>query len=150
MARIDEELKMNFEDSRQRLIANMVYMASWIQNYFTNLLRPYGISMQQFNILRILRGGKGWMTMNDIKGRMVEKAPNATRLADKLLEKEYVERRRSDEDRRVVYLRITSKGLDLLTELDVVLDGNKILEMMERVSLEEAEKASEILDKLRG
>ena len=105
--------------------------------------------MQQFNILRILRGADDWVTMNSIKDLMIDKAPNTTRLSDKLMDKELVERKRSSEDRRVVYLKITQKGLELLKKIDED-DRGEHKDFIDRISEKDAKHFSDILDKMRG
>ncbi|KXX69526.1 MarR family winged helix-turn-helix transcriptional regulator [Flammeovirga sp. SJP92] len=150
MAKIDEIVKTKFTSDKHRFITNMIYTANWIQNQFVDFLKPFGISPQQFNVLRILRGAKEeWVTMNDIKSLMIDKAPNATRLSDKLLEKEYVKRKRSEEDRRIVYLSITKKGLTLLAEID---DHQEEFSMdrFKNITEEDAQFCSDIIDKLRN
>ena len=149
MPGIDEILKMKFENDKHRFIANLVYTSSWFQNSVNEFLKPHQISLQQLNILRILRGANDWMTMQSIKGLMIDKAPNATRLADKLLAKGLVERKRSETDRRVVYLSITEKGI----ELSKIIDDDKsndFMNFMTRLTEEEARTVSDILDKIRG
>jgi DNA-binding MarR family transcriptional regulator len=86
--------------------------------------------------------------MNDLKNLMIEKSPNATRLADKLIAKGFIERKRSEVDRRVVYLAITDKGVELLETINNVSDN--YLEFMTRITEEEAKQVSDILDKIRG
>jgi DNA-binding MarR family transcriptional regulator len=149
MATIDEEIKSKFMHDRHRFTANLVFTAGWIKNLITEFLKPYGISSPQFNILRILRGANDWVAMSEVKNLMVEKAPNATRLADKLLDKELIERQRSDADRRVVYVRISNKGLKLLKKIDDNEDRSHI-EFMERITDKEARQMNKILDKMRG
>ena len=148
MARIDEEVKTKFMNNKHRFIANLIFTSNWFRNLVIEYLKPYNISFQQFNILRILRGAKDWITMNDIKNLMVEKSPNATRLADKLIDKGFVERKRSDADRRVVYLAITDKGTELLKTIDE--NQGTYMEFMDRITEKEAKQVSEILDKMRG
>lgn len=147
MAQIDEIVKTRFQNDKHRLMANLVFTTNWMKTYFTNALKPYDLSMQQFNILRILRGNGDWVAMNDIKNLMIEKSPNATRLADKLMEKGYVERRRSDTDRRVVYLKVSKKGLELLLQIDEDDHFNK--SFIDRITHEEAKQVNEVLNKLR-
>jgi DNA-binding MarR family transcriptional regulator len=149
MASIDDEVKTNFMNDRHRFFVNLVFTSSWLQGITTEYLRPFGISSQQFNILRILRGAKDWVAMNDIKDLMVDKAPNATRLADKLIDKGLIERRRSEADRRVVYINITKKGQALLKEIDKVQKSGPA-DLFDRITDEEANRASDVLDKLRG
>jgi DNA-binding MarR family transcriptional regulator len=149
MASIDKEINSKFHDNKHRFTANLIYTANWFQNRFSEFLKPYGLSSQQYNILRILRGNGSWVTMNEIKSVMIERAPNATRLSDKLLNKKLVERKRSDEDRRVVFLSITEEGRSLLEKID---DDNSLdfESVLERISDEKAIEISEILDTLRG
>ena len=149
MAKIDEEVKTRFVNERHRFVTNLVYTSGWIKNLFNEDLKPFGISSQQFNILRILGGASDWVAMNDVKDLMIEKAPNATRLSDKLLNKNLIERKRSNTDRRVVYVRISSRGMDLLEEIDEK-ESEVQVALMRRITEKEANQMSEILDKLRG
>lgn len=149
MAKIDSEIKSKFVNDQHRFVTNLVFTANWVQNAFTEDLKPYGISPQQFNILRILRGIGDWTAMSEIKDGLLEKAPNATRLADKMLSKNLIERKRSSSDRRVVYVRISNNGLTLLTEIDK--NKSKIqVALMERITEKEAKLMSQILDRFRG
>ena len=149
MRTIDDEVKTNFENDKHRFITNLIFTSNWFSNQWANFLKPYGISNQQMNVLRILRGAKDWKTMNDIKSLMVDKTPNTTRLSDKLLEKGFVERKRSEEDRRVVYLKITATGLALLSEIDKA-DTSELMKFMEVLTDEEAKKFSHLLDQIRN
>ena len=83
---------------------------------------------------------------------MVEKSPNTTRLMDKLLEKELILRERCEEDRRIVYVEISKKGLKLLSQIDNALcDEDKNIEMVPgSLSDEEADLLSNLLDKIRS
>ena len=149
MKTIDDEVKANFQNDKHRFLANMVFTSNWFQNKWTVFLKPFGVSLQQTNVLSILKGAGDWRTMNDIKALMIDKAPNATRLSDKLLDKGLVERKRSAEDRRVVYLKITKKGEKLLENIDMKgnVDTNT---MLEKITEEEAKMMSYILDKMRN
>ncbi len=147
MVRIDNEIKTNFQSNRQRFITNLIFTSNWFQNGVIGFLKPFGISLQQFNVLRILRGAKDWVSMNEIKELMIDKTPNTTRLSDKLLKKGYVERKRSDVDRRIVYMNITDSGLKLLQAIDDA-DYN-YMNFMEKLTEEEAETMSNILDRIR-
>lgn len=149
MARIEEEMKTKFANEKFRMLASIVFTGSWVRNRFAEFIKPYGLSPQQFNILRILRGANDWISMQEVRNRMVEKSPNATRLCDKLVEKKLLERLRSEEDRRVVHLKILDKGLQLLKRIDDEDDGSHN-EFIENVTEEEAQMISSILDKLRG
>ena len=148
MAKIDEEIKGKFKNNKQRFIANLVFTSNWFRNLVGEHLKPYNISFQQLNILRILREAKDWISMNDLKNLMIEKSPNATRLSDKLIAKGFIERKRSEVDRRVVYLAITDNGIELLEAINTISDN--YMEFMTRITEEEAKQVSDILDKIRG
>lgn len=148
MARIDDEMKTRFQNDKHRMLSNIVFTGNWIKNQFSEFIKPFGISPQQFNILRILRGANDWLNMNEVRNRMVEKSPNATRLCDKLVDKRLLERFRGEEDRRAVYLKITKQGLSLLKRIDDHDDGSH-KSFADNVTNEEAIIVSRILDKLR-
>ena len=149
MATIDELTKTRFENDKHRFITNLMFTSNWIKNLFVEFLKPYGISTQQYNILRILREADDWVAMHDIKRLMIEKSPNATRLADKLLAKKLIKRGRGAEDRRHVYLHISEEGLQLLEAIDQDDQGEHV-DFINRISEEEASLLNPIMDKLRG
>lgn len=149
MPRIEEELISKFESEQHKAMLNVMFTANWLRSRQNLLFKPFGISPQQYNILRILRGAKGRMNMNSVKERMIDRAPNATRLTDKLIAKGLVERERCEEDRRVVFVRISPKGLELLAHIDVV-NRSDLKDLMERVSDEEAASTNRALDHMRG
>jgi len=149
MPRIDEELRSRFESEQQKAMLNILFTANWFKSQQVGLFKPYGISPQQYNILRILRGAKDRVNMHCVKDRMIDRAPNATRLTDKLIAKGLVERERCEEDRRVVYVRITQKGLDLLNSID---KKNKatMQQTVDRLSPADAIVLNNLLDSWRG
>ena len=148
MGNIDKEVKTRFINDKHRFITNLVFTSNWFQNQFIEFLKPYKLSQQQFNILRILRGANDWVSMNDIKKLMIDKFPNATRLSDKLLDKGLVERKRSESDRRIVYLSITKTGMELLEAIDKD-KNNDFMACLDKITDEEARLFSKILDKIR-
>ena len=149
MAKIDQELRHEFPNNKVRLIANLLFSTSWFKNKHQELLKPYQLSATQLNVLSILRGNGDWMTMGSVKERMVEKSPNVTRMMDKILKKGWVERKRSEEDRRVVFVRISKDGVALLVEINEKLKAAKVEDML-NLTDEEAGLISELLDKMRS
>lgn len=145
---LDEQIKTNFQNDKHRFITNVVFTSNWVKNNFSDFLTPFGVSSQQFNILRILKGADDWVAMNDIKKLMIDKSPHTTRLTTKLLDKKLVERRRSEKDRRVVFISITNEGRSLLDKIDI--GAAKQMNFLEKITLEEAQTVSSILDKLRS
>ncbi|BDD05559.1 MarR family winged helix-turn-helix transcriptional regulator [Aureibacter tunicatorum] len=150
MGRIEDEMNTKFANGKQRMMSSIVFTSNWIQNRFGDFIKPFGISSQQFNILRILRGAKEWLSMNEVKKRMVEKSPNTTRLCDKLLAKELILREKCHEDKRVVYLKISDKGLELLSEIDQAEAQIDMCDYFENFTEEEADLVTNVLNKMRG
>lgn len=145
---ISEVIQSKFKNSKHKAIVNLRYTSNFIGNIQNSYMASFDLSMAQFNILRILRGAKGVISVNTVKDRMIEKSPNTTRLMDKLIEKGLIERFRCESDRRVVYVSIAEKGLELLSEIDKDFDSK--LDYTGNLSEEESELLSNLLDKLRG
>jgi len=149
MARIEEELKSRFESEQQKAMLNILFTAGWFRNRQVELFKPFDISPQQYNILRILRGAQNRVNMHCVKERMIDRSPNATRLTDKLIAKGLVERERCEEDRRVVYVRISEKGRELLRRIDEQSRAHD-LSALHRITAEEATELNRVLDAWRG
>lgn len=147
--KIEEAIKQKeFKSEYQKLFINIIYTANWLNNESIKTLKPFGISPQQYNVLRILKGQyPNAITVNNIINRMLDKSSNASRLVDKLKQKELVERETCDIDRRQVDIKITKKGISLLDDLSKKMDSFN--NMSNVVSTLEAKKLNEILDKIR-
>ena len=111
MGDLAKDINSTFPSEHVKAIINIKYTANWIENKSNHVLKPFKISVQQYTILRILRGAKEKVTVQTVKDRMIEKSPNTTRLMDKLCAKNLMERVRCENDRRVVYVQIASLGL---------------------------------------
>jgi DNA-binding MarR family transcriptional regulator len=146
---IGREIKQErFKNEHQKMLINIFFTSSWLSSKHSCTLKPYGISVQQYNILRILRGQHpNPVTINLLIDRMLDKNSNASRLVEKLRLKKLVERAVSLDDRRAVNVVITQKGLTLLTELDK--QEELFLKDLKNLSAKEAELVSNLLDKLR-
>lgn len=131
-----------------RFIADLGRTSAWISNRYTAFLKPYGISTQQFNILRVLRAANDWLAMHEVNELLIIKSPNITRLADKLVTKALINRKRSEEDRRVVYVQITDEGKQLLGQIDIEHEG-ELSDYMDSFTKEEAIMMTEILKRIR-
>ena len=145
MGDISKDIKSSFKSNKVKALINIKYTSNWLNSKENDFFKPYGISPQQYNILRILRGAKERVKVQIVKDRMIERAPNATRLMDKLCDKNLIERERCEHDRRVVYVKITNQGLELLK----MIDENKNLSFLEKLTEEEAITLSNLLDKIR-
>ncbi|MEL6141201.1 MAG: MarR family transcriptional regulator [Bacteroidota bacterium] len=148
--RIEEAIKQeNFQSPMQRASINIIYTAGWLNQQTTHVLRPFDISVQQFNILRILRGRKGKpATVKLLTERMLDKMSNASRLVEKLRKKGYVERTECHDDRRRVDIHITSAGIEVCEQASKALEEN-MYKNFQSLTPEEADRLSELLDQLR-
>lgn len=145
MGDISKDINSKFISNKVKALINIKYTANWLSSKENEFFKPYGISPQQFNILRILRGAKEKIKVQIVKDRMIERAPNATRLMDKLCDKNLIERERCEHDRRVVYVKISETGLQLLTKID---DINNV-SFLDNLTDDEAATLSNLLDKIR-
>jgi MarR family 2-MHQ and catechol resistance regulon transcriptional repressor len=145
MGDISKDINSKFISNKLKALINIKYTSNWLSSKENAFFKPYGISPQQYNILRILRGAKDQIKVQIVKDRMIERAPNATRLMDKLCDKTFIERERCEHDRRVVYVKITKAGLDVLT----TIDNNNNISFLENISEKEAVLLSNLLDKIR-
>jgi len=148
--RIEEIIKSTVAlDDAKKVILNLLYTQNVINDKFSEVLKPYDLSGEQYNVLRILRGQKGCpANMCVIQERMIAKNSNTTRLIDKLLLKELVTRKVCPENRRKIEVQITPKGLELLQELDPkVLEHEKIFAA--NLSQEEIVQLNTLLEKYR-
>jgi len=147
---IEEEIKQSkFRNVQQKAILNILFTSNWIQNKQKEFFEPYGITGQQYNILRILRGQHpNRISGAEIKNRMLDKNSDVSRLLDRLIEKNLVSKNQCPNDKRASDILITELGLSLLENLDS--DINHLDTKLNSLSEEEANQLSNLLDKSRN
>ena len=134
---------------KQKVVLNIMYSSRIVEDRVSGVLKEFGISKEQYNVLRILRGQKGRpANLYTIQQRMVHRMSNTTRLVDKLIEKNLVQRGTCRENRRKVEIRITEKGMTLLTHIDPLME-NVNIKILEAYTPEELETLNTLLDKLQ-
>lgn len=147
---IEKDIKQvkPFKSTYEKLLVNILFTENWIRRNQLLIFKKHDLSNEQYNVLRILRGHSPKpISINGIIDRMLDKMSNASRLVDKLVQKEYAERLENPEDRRICDVFITEKGLEILTIVD-----KEIFEFessFKTLSTEEANLLSDLLDKLR-
>jgi DNA-binding MarR family transcriptional regulator len=148
--RIEEAIKQKeFKDPYNKAIVNLLYTNSHIVSKQSSLFKPFGLSPEQYNVLRILRGQSGNpITVSSIQERMLNKMSNASRLVEKLKQKKLVVRNECPTDRRQVDILITDKGIEVLNQLEEEIYGlnRKLVQLPE----DEVDQLNSLLDKLRG
>ncbi len=147
---IEEEIKQSkFRNVQQKAILNILFTSSWIQNKQKEFFEPYGITGQQYNILRILRGQHpNRISGAEIKNRMLDKNSDVSRLLDRLIGKNLVSKNQCPNDKRASDILITELGLSLLEKLDS--DINHLDTKLNSLSEVEANQLSNLLDKSRN
>ncbi|MDG1517245.1 MAG: MarR family transcriptional regulator [Flavobacteriales bacterium] len=146
---IKEAIKQNKFDSNQLMATvNIIYTANWLRDQNAPVYKTHGILSQHYNILRIVRGSHPKpVTPGYIKEVMLDKGRDLTRLVDKLVKLNYLERRLCEHNRRKMEITITKTGLDLI---DVISKDSEPLFKAQPLTEEESLQLSNLLDKLRG
>lgn len=148
--KIEDEIKQpRFRDIYQKVSVNLLFTSNWLVARQHDFFKPFGITTQQFNILRILRGQHpNAISGVEIKSRMLDRNSDISRLLERLLKKDLVSKSQSENDKRAANVSITEKGLELLGKID-----EKFKEVERHhfnLSEAEAEQLSSLLDKARG
>lgn len=148
--RIEEAIQQShFRDEYHRLAVNLLYTSNHLGNRLEQAFAQHGVSPEQFNVLRILRGRHPKpMAVKEIQSRMLNPMSNTSRLVEKLRQKGLVERCACPRDRRAVDISLRPEGLEKLAVLDAIVIG--LHESYHTLSEAEAAKLNELLDKLRG
>ena len=149
--RIEEIIKPTYPMAiEKKTLLNVMFTQNIISEKFNEILKPFDLSPEQFNVLRILRGQKGNpVNMFTIQQRMIAKTSNTTRLVDKLLLKDLVIREICPENRRKMEITITDKGLKLLASLDPIVKEHE-KRFAKNLTVKELELLNELLEKFRN
>lgn len=137
---IEDIIQTNNLPLSRKLTVNLLYTANWASDILMETLKPFDLSAQQFNVLRILRGQKGKpANLSTLNERMVTKMSNTTRLVDKLISKRLVDRKQCPSNRRKIEITITDAGLSLLKSMDPKIDAaeQKITQQLNTTELEQ-------------
>lgn len=148
--RLEDALKMEgFQDMHLKAFLEIVYTASEIRHLQYKFFKRFGLSPEQYNILRILRGSyPNELPIHEIRTRMVDKTPHTTRMIDKLEKRQLAYRKRNNYDRRQIGVKITQEGINLMNYIDTVLP--ELLQIIHKLDEEEANTLIDLLEKIRG
>jgi DNA-binding MarR family transcriptional regulator len=148
--KLEDEIKQSsFKSPQQKLAVNLLYTSHWLNNHYSSFFKSTDITVQQYNVLRILRGQHpDYCNLKLIKERMLDRMSDASRIIDKLVLKGFVERRSCPDDRRNVNIKITAAGLSLLQRLDFI--DNETKNIFSALDNSETELLNDLLDKLRN
>jgi MarR family transcriptional regulator, organic hydroperoxide resistance regulator len=145
-----KEQKSPYHSRSQEAVVSVLRTTAYLRQLGCRLFDERGITPQQYNVMRILRGaGPAGLPTLDIVERMIEPTPGITRLLDRLESKKLVRRERPSADRRQVLCCVTKAGLDLLSELDIPLK-NQASELLRRLSDSQLDELICLLERVRG
>lgn len=148
MADFENDIQSKFMNERVKANLNVLYTANWIYNRISADLKPFGLTHEQFNVLRILRGKHpDFMNQKDILVRMVAPNSNLTLIVKKLIDKNLVKVNQSETDKRAYEINLTADGLQKLKELDEHIESKK--NDFSSLSESEAFHLNALLDKIR-
>jgi len=146
---IEKEIKQKapFKTEFHKAIVNIIYTHNWLSSKLKNFLKPHDCTIQQYNVLRILKGAKSPISTREIRERMIEKMADTSRLVERLCVKGWVKREACCGDRRLVDVTISDQGLNFLQQTEEM--DQYIERLYEKLSQEETSQLNTILDKLR-
>ncbi len=136
-----------FRNEYQKSVVNIVYTYNWMTEQLKQVFEKEGLTMQQFNILRILRGNNGPLSTLQIRERMLDKMSDTSRIVDRLIIKGFVKKTINKTDKRLVDVFIADKGKKILTKLDKAED--EMDNIINSISTAEAKVLNKLLDKIR-
>jgi DNA-binding MarR family transcriptional regulator len=145
----DEIQQKSFKTPKQKLAVNLLYTSNWLNDHYSNFFRDTDLTVQQYNVLRILRGQHpNYCNLKLIKDRMLDRSSDASRIVDKLVAKNFVVRTHCPSDRRSINLLISEEGLQLLKQLDFIDDSTR--DIFKHLTEEQTTQLNDLLDHLRG
>lgn len=144
---IEINQKRPFKSEFHKTTVNLIYTHNWLTQHLKDFLKPYGCTIQQYNVLRILKGANEPISTREIRNRMIEKMADTSRLVERLYNKGLVNRQASFEDRRLVDVTISEEGLSFLE----LVDGfdEFVIKLYAQLDQEDVNRLNLILDKLR-
>lgn len=150
--RLEEAIKQSkFASERQKLILNLMYTYNWIEEPIRKVVAEYKITIPQYNILRILNGSSPKpLSPADIKSVMLHKKSDLTRMLDRMVSKELIDRVICPSNRRKMDITITKEGIALISEIHPKIQAASGDRIFDAISEEEAKDANDIIDKMRG
>ena len=148
--KIEDELQsQKFESEYQKAALNIIFTSNWMSAQLKQRTDPEKITLQQYNILRILRGQYPKpASVSTIKARLLDKMSDVSRLIDRLQMKDLVERKPSSKDKRAVDICISKKGLEILERLDKPMQIRSIVD--QHLTETECQQLNDLLDRFRG
>jgi DNA-binding MarR family transcriptional regulator len=145
---IEQDIQQpNFRNEFQKMGINLLFTANWLNEQIGKMLSEEGVTQQQYNILRILRGSATPLSTLKIRERMLDKMSDTSRIVDRLIAKELVVKNTCEKDKRLVDIILSPKGIGLVDQLDQY--NERIDALLKGINESEAKTMNQILDKIR-
>lgn len=145
---LEQEIKQtNFISQHQKLMLNVMATNNRITYWLKDIFQQHGLTMQQYNIIRIPRGAKQALSTTQIKERMLDKNSNISRIVDRMILKDLVAKSTSAEDKRLVSITISEIGLKILHKIDQI--EHSFFDPLKTLTEEECRIANQLLDKIK-
>lgn len=147
--KLEDEIKQKtFRNNHQKATINLIYTHNWLIDQLKTIFKGYGITIQQYNVLRILRGQYPKpVTTSAIRDRMLDRMSDASRIVDRLYKKKLVKRSTCPHDKRLVDVLLSKEGLQLIEMMST--EDTRLDKILSRLSEEELGQLNDLLDKLR-
>ena len=147
--RLEDEIKQSaFSTEQSKLIVNLIYTSNRLKEKITARLKSNGLTLQQYNVLRIVRGtGDTGSTTSEIRERLLDKMSDASRMVDRLVSMDLLEKVRDKEDRRIVFIYLTPKGRTLVNDL---VAKEEVESLAAGIDQKKAQQLNELLDVFRS
>jgi len=145
---LEAQIKQStFKSEQSKLIVNLIYTYNQLKGQIASRLKAEGLTMQQYNVLRIVRGaGDQGSTTSEIRERLLDKMSDASRMVDRLVAMGHLEKVRDQDDRRLVYVYLTDTGAELVERL---VSQEAVESVVSGFCNEKAQQLNELLDHLR-
>lgn len=147
--KLEEAIKSSrFTDDQHRATVNLLYSAYWLKTNLAISLKQHGLTLEQHNVLRILRGSHpSQLCVKEIASRIVEKSSNVPRIIDRLVAKKLVKRVQSKEDKRETLVSLTEKGISTIEQAKNEVE--RLTKEIINLTAEEAVSLNALLEKMR-
>ncbi len=148
--RIEDEINQTkpFKSECHRTAVNLIFTSNWLASKIKVLLKPYDITLQQYNVLKILKGASKPISTSCIRGRMIERMADTSRLVERLCSKGWVNREACCSDKRLVDITLSQEGINFVNDIEQKVDMSAIIDR--NLEPAEAKLLSDLLDKMRG
>lgn len=146
---LEATIKRTFKSQQEKAYNNIIYTNNWLENQFKTFFNQYGITQQQYNVMKVLKTYYPTpCRANILNGKLIEKTPDISRIIERLRIKGLVDRKWKEGDRRSVDIVLTNKGMGLLFKVDSEI--HRLENLFMRLTEAEINSLNQLLDKLRG